>query len=481
MTVTDTRIADDEFAARRREVLAGWPTGAEVDLDDAVAFHATIPASRNVPRMRADALATGKVLLQPLAGVPRLDDHIELLNYLTDVGTADILPTQIDSQTRNLRFEVVDEFLSNVTDSDRDKLNGFPVVNHGVPGVRKLIGATTAPIEMRIGTVDPRLAAEVAFAGGMTSMTAGPVYYTIHYSGDVAFEAAISNWQYVFRLAGAYVERGVPIGMQIHGAGNSTPFPMSILGACAALECLMAATQGVRSFSVDVRLMGNLLQDVAASTVVPEVCRRYLDRFGFDDCTVTVDRKTWAGRYPDDVARAYGLISYNTVTGMLGGVNEFINNSVEEGVGIPTKEANASTLRAIRQITGMMSCQRVPLTSDEYAAELRSTELDMTSLIDASLDLGDGDPALAAVRGFAAGVLDVPFAASRRCRGEVMVARDAQGAVRFVDPGRLPITAESRAFHEERLAQRVGRGEGSTIDYRDIVNDVFSISRGYLV
>lgn len=479
--MTNARIPDEEFAARRREVLAGWPTGAGVDLDDAVAFHGSLPERRNVARVRADALATGKVLLQPLAGVPRLDDHIELLNYLTDVGTADILPTQVDSQTRNLRFDVVDEFLSKATDSDRAKLNGFPVVNHGVPGVRKLVSSTSAPIEMRIGTVDPRLAAEIAFAGGMSSMTAGPIYYTIHYSGDVGFDSAISNWQYVFRLAGAYVERGVPIAMQIHGAGNSTPFPMSILGACAVLECLMAAAQGVRSFSVDVRLMGNLLQDVAASAVVPRVCRRYLERFGFGDCTVTVDRKTWAGRYPDDVARAYGLIGYNTVTGMLGGVNEFINNSVEEGVGIPTKEANADTLRAIRQIAGMMSCQRVPLASDEYAAELRSTELDLTSLVDASLDLGDGDPALAAVRGFAAGILDVPFAASSRCRGEVMVARDAQGAVRFVEPGRLPITAESRAFHEQRLALRAGQGDAAAIDYRDIVNDIFSISRGYLV
>ena len=70
------------------------------------------------------------------------------------------------------------------------------------------------------------------------------------------------------------------------------------------------------------------------------------------DCVITIDRKNWSGRYPDDVARAYGLISYNVGSGMLAGVEEFIANSVQEGVGIPLKEANADTLRAMRHRLG---------------------------------------------------------------------------------------------------------------------------------
>jgi hypothetical protein len=33
-----------------------------------------------------------------------------------------------------------------------------------------------------------------------------------------------------------------------------------------------------------------------------------------------------------------------------------------------------------------------------------------------------------------AGLLDIPFAAGRHSRGEVMVARDAEGKVRYLDP-----------------------------------------------
>jgi methylaspartate mutase epsilon subunit len=474
-------LTDKDFDRERAAVLGSWRTGTEVDIDDAVEFHRSLPAERNVAFVRERAKRTGAILLQPLAGVPRLAEHIDLLRRLEVDGTADILPTQVDSQTRNLRFDAVQSYLDSPRETGPAKLNGFPIVNHGVAGTRELVMSTGRPIEMRIGTVDARLAAEIAFAGGITSMTAGPLYYTAHYSGRVRFADSMRAWQYVFRLAGRYLRNGVRIAMQIHGAGNSTPFPMSILGACCALECLIAAREGVRNFSVDVRFMGNLLQDVAAATVVPEECARYLRESGYEDCVVTVDRKTWAGRYPDDVARAYGLICYNAVTGMLGGVQEFICNSVEEGVGIPSADANAATLRAVRQVTGLLHGQVVRFDSPEYAAEVTTMRSELRALVDTALRLGDGDPATGAVAAFATGAIDVPFAASAQCRGEVMVARDAEGAVRILSPGQMPIPPSALEFNAARLADRERKRGGRKIDYSDVVEDIFSISRGYLV
>lgn len=479
MADTAACIDEDRFLASRPEVLSQWRTGAAVDLEEALVYRRQLSPAKSSAKKRAAAKESGDILVQPLAGVPALGRHIELLQHLQDVGGADILPTQIDSQTRTLQFQSAQDALELSERTGEGRLNGFPIVNHGVDATRKLVDSVTVPIEMRIGTVEPRLAAEIAFAGGIASMTAGPIYYTVHYSSRVSFAEAIRYWQYVFRLIGWYTERGAPISLQIHGVGNSTPFPNTLLGVCCALECLIAAAQGARSFSVDARFMGNLVQDVAAARVIPEICERYLRAAGYDDFTLTVDRKSWAGRYPEDAARAYGLICYNAVSGMIGGVNEFITNSIEEGVGIPLKEANSATLRAMKQIIAMLRIQTVDLDADALALESDMMRREMVAILDAVLALGKGDPVLATCRGFEAGLLDVPFAATRNCLGEVVVVRDSEGAVRYLDAGRLPLPEEVRSYHEACIQRRVSN-LGRALSYDDIVDDIFSISRGYL-
>lgn len=478
-TLSATRWDDARFDDARRVVLAGWRTGAEVDLDEAVRFHGTRPELGNVPRKREWARKTGNVLVQPLAGVTSWEGHYELMHYLQDKGEADILPSQIDSQTRTLQFAKAQEALEQSSPGN-EKLNGYPIVNHGVAATRRIVESLNVPIEMRIGTVHPQLPAEIAFAAGMSSMTAGPIYYNVHYSRDATFEAAIENWQYVFRLIGRYRERGVRIGLQIHGVGNSTPFPNTILGVASILEILIAAGQGARDFSIDNRMMGSMAQDAASVRAIRESAHTWLARCGYADANININRKNWSGRYPEDVARAYGLICYNAVIGLLGGVNEFIANSVQEGVGIPLKEANADTLRAIRQVIGMMKGQTAGLDPAVMAEEVALMKLEIDAIMEAVLDAGDGDAALGTVRAFASGVLDIPFAASRQCRGEVMVARDTEGAVRYLNPGRVPVPKQVLVHHRACLAKREA-ARGGPIDYNAIVDDIFSISRGYLV
>ena len=59
--LSEERIADDVFAAMRRENLARWPTGSDVDFDEAVALHARAARAqaarpRHAPRRRREAL-----------------------------------------------------------------------------------------------------------------------------------------------------------------------------------------------------------------------------------------------------------------------------------------------------------------------------------------------------------------------------------------------------------------------------------------
>ena len=49
MELKNKLIAKDEFMESRSEVLAGWPTGARVDLEEAVEFHKKLPAKSCSP------------------------------------------------------------------------------------------------------------------------------------------------------------------------------------------------------------------------------------------------------------------------------------------------------------------------------------------------------------------------------------------------------------------------------------------------
>jgi len=98
---------------------------------------------------------------------------IELLTYLQDVGEADLLPTTIDSYTRQNRYNDAEVGIKESERTGKAMLNGFPAVNHGVAGCRMLIDALDTPLQIRHGTPDARLLTEIAYAGGYTSYEGG--------------------------------------------------------------------------------------------------------------------------------------------------------------------------------------------------------------------------------------------------------------------------------------------------------------------
>ena len=97
---------------------------------------------------------------------------VKLLNYLEDNGEADLLPTTIDSYTRLNRYAEAENGIAESERLGKAMLNGFPAVNHGVAGCRKVTESTKVPVQVRHGTPDARLLAEITIAGGFTSFEA---------------------------------------------------------------------------------------------------------------------------------------------------------------------------------------------------------------------------------------------------------------------------------------------------------------------
>lgn len=479
MELKNKKWTHDQFNAMRQEVLAQWATGREVDMAEAVKFHETIPAKRHFGKRLAKAKKNQETLIQPRAGVARIDQHIELLNYLLHEGEADLLPTTIDSYTRQNQYQEAQRAMEESALAGRSLLNGFPAVNYGVAAVRRIVENVAAPLQIRHATPDARLLAEITLAAGFTAYEGGGISYNIPSAKSMPLEKTIMDWQYCDRLVGLYAEAGVEINREPFGPLTGTLVPPSVSHSVAIIEALLAAEQGVKNITLGYGQCGNLIQDVAAIKALEQLAEEYLSRSGHDDCLVTTVFHQWMSGFPQDEAKAFAVISWGAAAAVLGKATKILVKTPHEALGIPDREANAQGLKATKQVVNMLKDQPYPLTR-ELAAEIEIIKAEARCILDSVAELGAGDYAVGTVKAFQSGVLDVPFAPSKLALNKVLPARDNYGAVRLLDIGNLPFTPDLVAFHQEKIAERA-KMEHRKPSYQMVIDDVYAIAKGNLV
>ena len=478
MDIQNKRISDDEFNRLRQEVLTQWPTGKDVDLEEAVAYHKAMPESRNFSKKLLDAKRENRTLVQPRAGVPVVEEHIKLMQYLEEHGEADLLPSTIDSYTRQNRYEEAENGISESLRLERAMLNGFPAVNHGVAKCRQVIESVNVPMQVRHGTPDARLLTEITYAGGFTSYEGGGISYNLPYCKDIPMERTIRDWQYVDRLTGLYEEMGVSINREPYGPLTGTLVPPCISHAAAIIEALLAAEQGVKNITVGYGQCGNLVQDVAAIRTLQELTDEYLQKYGYNDVEVTTVLHQWMGGFPADEAKAFGVISSGSLIAALAKATKVIVKTPHEAVGIPTMEANAQGLRCTKQVVNMLSDQ--VFKSDSLEQEKEIIRQETRAIVDKCFELGGGDIAVGVCRGVEAGVLDVPFAPCRANAGKMLPCRDNDGAVRILNVGNLPFSQDLIDFHKDKIEERA-LAEKRKASFQMVIDDVYAIGKGRLV
>ena len=478
MDIQNKRIPDGEFALLRQEVLTQWPTGKAVDLEEAVAYHKAMPASRNFSEKLLAAKRDGRTLVQPRAGVPVIEEHIKLMQYLEKEGEADLLPSTIDSYTRQNRYQEAENGIAESIRLGRAMLNGFPAVNHGVANCRRVIESVNVPMQVRHGTPDARLLTEITYAGGFTSYEGGGISYNLPYCKNIPMERTIRDWQYVDRLTGLYEEMGVSINREPYGPLTGTLVPPCISHAAAIIEALLAAEQGVKNITVGYGQCGNLVQDIAAIRTLQELTDEYLQKYGYADVKVTTVLHQWMGGFPADEAKAFGVISSGSLIAALSKATKVIVKTPHEAVGIPTMEANAQGLRCTKQVVNMLSDQSFPET--ELEAEKEIIRQETRAIVDKCFELGGGDIAVGVCRGVEAGVLDVPFAPCRANAGLMLPCRDNNGAVRILNMGNLPFNQDLKDFHKAKIEERAA-AEKRKASFQMVIDDVYAIGKGRLI
>lgn len=478
MVIQNKKIPDAEFQALRQEVLAQWPTGKDVNLEEAVAYHKSMPENRIFSKKLIAAKKSSRTLIQPRAGVPVVERHIELLQHLEKFGEADLLPTTIDSYTRQNRYKEAENGINESLRLDRAMLNGFPAVNHGVAKCRQVIESVNVPVQVRHGTPDARLLTEIAYAGGFTSYEGGGISYNLPYCKNIPMERTIKDWQYVDRLTGLYEEMGVSINREPYGPLTGTLVPPCISHAAAIIEALLAAEQGVKNITVGYGQCGNLVQDVAAIRSLEKLTEEYLTKYGYSDVVVTTVLHQWMGGFPADEAKAFGVISMGSAIAGLAKATKVIVKTPHEAVGIPTMEANAAGLRCTKQVVNMLADQ--DFRGDAITAEEEIIAEETRAIVDKCFELGMGDIAVGVCRGVESGALDVPFAPCRANAGLMLPARDNNGAVRILNFGNLPFSKELKDFHTAKIEERA-KAENRKASFQMVIDDVYAIGKGRLV
>jgi len=468
------QIPADLFARLRAENLGRWPTGAEVDLDEAVDYHLSLPDHKRLPWVLRQAEASNRCLTQPRGGFGTLQQQMDLMKILDAEGLADVVPTTTDSYTRNERWSQAQTGIEESEKAGRSMLNGYPMVNYGPRQTRKLIEAIDKPGIVLSGTAMPRLTGEVGYAAGYTGYLGSGLAYVTSYTKDMSIEDGIRNYQYLDRLVALYQERGVELHRRQPGFLTGTNVPPCIAIVTCVIDALLAAHQGVKSYGLEMGQTLHLIQDAAAIRACRELAQEYLRRDGFSDVSTPIISLHWMGAWPHDEAQCAALISYGGTLAAIGGAASVTTKSVHEPYGIPTPEINAAGLRMTRMAIYMARQIRLD-EHPEFSFELDLIKREVRSILDKTLELGDGDIALGTVRACEAGVVDIPWSPSRHVKSRVMPARDADGYLRILDAGDMPFDSAVLEIHSEKLRQRAD-SEGVPFDRDLAVSSVYEMS-----
>lgn len=480
MELKNKKIPLDVFLEERKKVLQDWVTGSDpdLDLDKAVAYLRAIPDSKNLAYILANAKEKGVTLIQPRAGVPVLDEHIKLLKYLESQG-ADCLPSTIDSYTRQNRYKEAEKGIKESESLGRAMLNGFPAVNHGVKGCKKVFESVGVPLQARHGTPDARLLSEIIHASGWTSNEGGGISYNIPYAKNVPLETSIRNWQYCDRLVGYYEEQGIHINREPFGPLTGTLVPPSISNTIAIVEALLAAEQGVKNITVGYGMGGNIIQDVSAVKMLGIQTEAYLKKYGYDDVIVSTVFHQWMGGFPENESEAMALIGVCSTVAALSKATKMITKSPHESIGIPTMEANGIGVKASKFVVKLLKDQTM-VDSFKLNEEMHQIEIEVSCLMDCIFLAGNGDLAKGVVKAFEQGLIDVPFAPSKYNMGKILPARDLEGNIRILEFGNCGFTDEIKEYHRKKIQARADF-QNRPISFQLTVDDVYAVSKGKLV
>ncbi len=404
-----------------------------------------------------------KMLVQPRGGFPTYKKQYALNQFFVDANV-DVLPLTIDSNTRLNDYATAKKMLRLSEENDVDMLNGYPLVNHGYRTTRKMITHFNKPVSLRHGTPDARLLIETAIASGIFEIEGGPITYLLPYSKNFPLDKAFLYWKYVEKVCANYSKLNEPINRESFGPLTATLVPPAITIIIQLLEMLLSLEEGVKSFSVSFSQTGSMNQDIVMGAVLRKLAHHYAKEINCEDAKIHLVYHQWMGAFPTNKDYAEQLISMSTIIASMVGADKIITKTREEASGIPTKEANASTVANTQYTLGILN--GLPNIVDKEEEEILTLE------VHAIMEAVFNDPADTLWRkvfnSIKNGIIDVPFSPHIINHNEMITIRDAKKNIRIIKKGNVPIP--DRCFEYEKAQCDLSKDTTSIVN--DIIHDI---------
>ena len=404
-----------------------------------------------------------KMLVQPRGGFPTYKKQFALNEFFVNANV-DVLPLTIDSNTRLNDYATAKKMLRLSEENDVDMLNGYPLVNHGYRTTRKMITHFNKPVSLRHGTPDARLLIETAIASGIFEIEGGPITYLLPYSKNFPLDKAFLYWKYVEKICANYSRLNEPINRESFGPLTATLVPPAITITIQLLEMLLSLEEGVKSFSVSFSQTGSVNQDIVMGAVIRKLSAFYAKEIGCEDAKIHLVYHQWMGAFPTNKNFAEQLINMSTVIASMVGADKIITKTREEASGIPTKEANASTVANTQYTLGILN--GIPKIVDEEEEEILTLE------VHAIMETVFNDSADTLWRkvfnSIKSGIIDVPFSPHIINHNEMITIRDAKKNIRIIKRGNVPIP--DRCYEYEKAQCDLSKDTTSIVN--DIIHDI---------
>jgi len=472
--VSNKKWPEDKLWEKRREILSWWPTGAEIDLEEAIEYHKNLPKRKIYAERYRKAIANNETpLIEPALGKASTEENMEHIKAISEAG-ADSAYLFTDSYTRKANYNRAQELLDEGRRIGKSLLNGYAVVCVGHREARRIVDESDIPVRLWDGADElPQLQVEIGLAAGFTAHGSEDLHDLYQHCKDYPLDKRIENNQYCCRLCGWYEEKGAQIDTQIPGNLSGYDVP-DIKISLVILQALSTAEQGVKHITPAIFGVLHIIQDVAAVRVLRKLMREYLDKFGYNDVEFAVQHGSWQGNWPQDPYRSSAIVALDALKGKLSGADIVRSRSIAEGKGVTTAAESIVSIKVTKQMINMLKWQKMP-ESEELKVEQEMLELSVRAIVDKVIEMGDGDPVVGKIEASNAGVLDAAFMGWKYTYGKVIPVRDGVGAMRWFDSGNLPLPRVVKEYHQKKIAEREER-LGKKIDLDIVVQDLFGVS-----